>query len=243
MMKLHTFGAAFGLPDPSPFVTKADLLLKMAGVKYEGVVSSPMQAPKGKLPYVEDCETTIADSTFIRFYLEQSYKADFTKGLSEERAAALWAAERYCEGELYFILLASRWLNEENFKRGPAMFFDAIPFPLRGFIKKKVVKEIKDGVHLQGLGRHSEAEQVALVKRGLASLSALLGAQDYFGGKEPVGADATLFGFILGAQCDYFDGPWPELVNAHSNLVAYTKRMLQRFYPEMTTHQEQQQAA
>lgn len=31
---LFTFGPSFGLPDPSPFVMKAELLLKMAGLPY-----------------------------------------------------------------------------------------------------------------------------------------------------------------------------------------------------------------
>ena len=29
MITLESFGPAFGLPDPSPFVTKAEMLLKM----------------------------------------------------------------------------------------------------------------------------------------------------------------------------------------------------------------------
>jgi len=32
MITLYSFGPAFGLPDPSPFVTKAATLLKMAGL-------------------------------------------------------------------------------------------------------------------------------------------------------------------------------------------------------------------
>ena len=33
MITLATFGPAFGLPDPSPFVTKADVLLKISGLR------------------------------------------------------------------------------------------------------------------------------------------------------------------------------------------------------------------
>jgi hypothetical protein len=35
MIALYTFGAYFGFPDGSPFVTKAMLLLKLAGLPYK----------------------------------------------------------------------------------------------------------------------------------------------------------------------------------------------------------------
>ncbi len=34
MITLHTFGPAFGQPDPSPFVMKAMALLKLSGQPY-----------------------------------------------------------------------------------------------------------------------------------------------------------------------------------------------------------------
>ena len=34
MITLYAFGKAFGLPDVSPFVTKVETLLKMAGLEY-----------------------------------------------------------------------------------------------------------------------------------------------------------------------------------------------------------------
>ena len=50
MITLYTFGPRWGLPDPSPFVMKAEVLLKMAGVSYEkSVQPDPRKAPKGKL--------------------------------------------------------------------------------------------------------------------------------------------------------------------------------------------------
>ena len=35
MITLHTFGPAFGLPDPSPFATKGLVLLKMSGLPFK----------------------------------------------------------------------------------------------------------------------------------------------------------------------------------------------------------------
>ena len=34
MITLYTFGPTFGLPDPSPFVTKAEMLLELARLPY-----------------------------------------------------------------------------------------------------------------------------------------------------------------------------------------------------------------
>jgi hypothetical protein len=51
MITLYTFGPYFGLPDGSPFVTKAMLLLKFAGLEYSEDRGGYRKAPKGKLPY------------------------------------------------------------------------------------------------------------------------------------------------------------------------------------------------
>ncbi len=73
MITLYSFGPGFGLPDPSPFVTKAEVLLKMAGLPYRVDTGGFNKAPKGKLPYIEDNGEMIADSTFIRWHLEKKY--------------------------------------------------------------------------------------------------------------------------------------------------------------------------
>src|SRR5215813_744512 len=72
MITLYTFGPAFGLPDPSPFVTKAEVLLKMAGLAYQTDPTGFRRAPKGKLPYIDDDGERIADSTLIRWHLEKN---------------------------------------------------------------------------------------------------------------------------------------------------------------------------
>jgi glutathione S-transferase len=88
MITLYTFGPYFGLPDGSPFVTKAMLLLKLAGLPYKEDRKGYSKAPKGKLPYIEDGGTRIADSTFIRLHIEKKYGSDFDAGLSSEQRAS-----------------------------------------------------------------------------------------------------------------------------------------------------------
>ena len=118
MITLFTFGPSFGLPDGSPFVTKVMLLLKMAGLPYRENRQGLSQAPKGKLPYIDDAGIAVANSTFIRLHIEKKYGFDFDAGLTAEEKAAAWAIEKMCEEHLYLALLAARWLDHGNFARG-----------------------------------------------------------------------------------------------------------------------------
>ena len=127
MITLYTFGPAFGLPDPSPFVTKVEVLLKMAGLAYRTDTTGFRQAPKGKLPYIDDDGEQVADSTLIRWHLENKYRIDFDKGLSTEQRAIAWAFEKMAEDNLYWVLVDARWVDEENFAKGPKNFFRKIP--------------------------------------------------------------------------------------------------------------------
>ena len=71
MVTLYTFGPYFGLPDGSPFVVKAMLLLKFAGLECSENRGGYGKAPKGKLPYINDGGVIVADSTFVRFHIEK----------------------------------------------------------------------------------------------------------------------------------------------------------------------------
>ena len=77
MITLYGFGAGFGLPEISPFVTKTEVQLKMAGLAYRKAKAMPPASPKGQLPYIDDKAETIADSTFIRAHVEGKYGFDF----------------------------------------------------------------------------------------------------------------------------------------------------------------------
>ena len=150
MITLYTFGPAFGLPDPSPFVTKAEVLLKMAGLPYRMDTKGFRKAPKGKLPYIRDGEDIIADSTFIRLHLEKRYNIDFDEGLSPKERGLAWAVEKMCEDHLYWLLVYALWADDANFKRGPAKFFDAAPAPVRPFLKWFIRRRVKQALHGQG---------------------------------------------------------------------------------------------
>ena len=54
-LKLFQFNSAFGARNISPFCFKLETYLRMSGIEHEIVWSgSTRNAPKGKLPYIED---------------------------------------------------------------------------------------------------------------------------------------------------------------------------------------------
>jgi glutathione S-transferase len=170
MITLYTFGPYFGLPDG-----KAMLLLKFAGLEYSEDRGGYGKAPKGKLPYINDDGLIVADSTFIRFHIEKKYGFDFDAGLTPEQRAVAWAAEKMCEEHLYFALVATRWLDDANFAKGPAQFFKTVPMPLRPIVQSLVARKVTKTLKLQGFGRHTRAERDALAIADINALASLLG--------------------------------------------------------------------
>jgi len=232
MITLYTFGPNFGLPDPSPFVMKTEVHLKMAGLAYQCELGGLPNAPKGKLPFIADGGVVVADSVFIRTYLEKTYGLDFDEGLGREQRALAWTVERMVEDHLYWIMVRSRWIPDENFAKGPASFFDGVPEAMRDAVRDQARKDVAGRLYGHGLGRHSEEEIADLAATSLDALATILGDKPYLAGQRPCGADASLFGFLAGVMTPLFDTQVRKAAMAHGNLVAYRDRMMARYYPE-----------
>ena len=99
MITLFAAGAGFGLPEISPYVTKTEVQLMMAGLTYRKTIGSREAAPKGQLPWIEDAAQVIGDSTFIRVHIERRYDVDLDLGLSGKERAQAWAIERMVENQ------------------------------------------------------------------------------------------------------------------------------------------------
>ena len=95
MITLYGFGAGFGLPELSPFVTKTEVQLQLAGLAYRKLPAMPTDSPKGQLPFIDDDGEVVADSTFIRAHIERKYGVDLDEGLTAGERAGGWAVERF----------------------------------------------------------------------------------------------------------------------------------------------------
>lgn len=232
MVKLHVFGPGFGLIDPSPFVAKAHTLLRIAGVPYEPVRGDVRKAPKGKFPVMDDDGEIIADSTFIRLHIEKKYGFDFDAGLTQEQRGYAWAIDKMLEDHLYWPVLSERWLEPENFARGPAHFFNGLPAPLRPLIRRMVVKQVRRNAHGHGMGRHTKDERTYLAGRAITAIAQALGDKPYLMGDKPCGADATVYAFLTASLCETFESDVRGQVKKHANLLAYVQRMQEKYFPE-----------
>ena len=232
MITLYGFGPGFGLPEISPFVTKTEVQLRMAGLAYRKQKAMPNASPKGQLPYIEDEADAIADSTFIRAHIEGKYGFDFDAPLSIQARAQAWAFERMIEHHLYWALVGARWVNPENFVKGPAHFFDAAPAHMREKLREDAQFRVAENYLISGLGRHAPDEDVDLAVRSLLALSVQLGDKPFLMGDTPCGADAAAFGIVAGILTPFFNSSLRERAQQFENLVAYVDRLMGRFYPE-----------
>jgi glutathione S-transferase len=125
-----------------------------------------------------------------------------------------------------------RWIDPENFAKGPAHFADGAPEADRAKLRHDMQAHKATELHAQGLGRHTPQQIAELGTRSIDALSQLLGDKLYLMRQSPSGVDATAFGVLACVLTPFFDTPLRRAVEAHPNLAAYVDRMMRRFYPE-----------
>ncbi|MDE2184785.1 MAG: glutathione S-transferase family protein [Alphaproteobacteria bacterium] len=231
MITLYGSFSAFGLPQASPFVMKTEVQLKMAGLPYRLEPGRPADGPKGKIPYIVEEHHKIGDSTFIRDHIERVHGLDLDRGLTAEMRGRGWAIERMVEDHLYWVIVHDRWMDDANFERGPARFFDALPEAVRDKTRQETRERVRLTLHGQGIGRHARSEITALGRRSVAALAALLGNRAHLLGPEPSAVDATAFAMLASLLTPHFESELRLYAESHGNLVTYCQRMMGEHYP------------
>ncbi len=231
MITLYGSFPAFGLPQASPFVMKTEVQLKMADIPYRVERGRPADGPKGKVPYIVEADHKVGDSTFIREHIEKSYGINLDRGLTPDMRARSWAIERMLEDHLYWAIVHDRWMDDENFAKGPSHFFDTLPSHIREDARADARRHVAETLHGQGLGRHSKEEITALACRSIAALATLLGNKPYLMGPAPSAVDATAFGMIASLLAPIFTSALKSFAERLPNLLAYRDRMMREYYP------------
>jgi glutathione S-transferase len=231
MITLYGSFPAFGLPQASPFVMKTEVQLKMAEIPYRLERGSREDGPKGKVPYIVEADHKVGDSTFIRDHIERNYGIDLDRGLTPDMRARSWAIERMLEDHLYWAIVYDRWMDDDNFAKGPSQFFNTLPMTVRDNARAEARGHVAATLHGQGLGRHSREEIANLACRSIAALGALLGNKAFLMGPAPSAVDATAFGMIASLLAPIFASPLKCFAERLPNLINYRDRMMREYYP------------
>jgi glutathione S-transferase len=232
MITLYQFPPAFGLPNASPFCLKLELYLRMAGLPYRNRYTLELhRAPKGKLPWIDDDGTALADSGLIIDYLKGRYGDTLDRDLTPVQRATALAITRLLEEHLYWTVLHDRWISAEGWKMTRPGFFGAMPWPLRVIVPWVARRGIRAELHGHGMGRHTPEQIHALGVADVDALAELLGDKAFFLGSQATSVDAVAAAFLANIVMVPLESPIKRAAAAHPNLVAYCRRMAQQYFP------------
>ncbi|MCB1689028.1 MAG: glutathione S-transferase family protein [Halioglobus sp.] len=226
MMELVTLPPAFGMRNVSPFCLKVEMLLAALELPY--TVSSekdPRKAPKGKLPFVIVDGKRIADSELIVEYLDETTGGKVFAGLSPQQKGSGVALSRLAEDHLYWLMVASRWLDDAWWPNIVDGFFGFVPGVLRGFVAGLARKQVAKTYNLHGLGRHTLEEQKGFARRDLDALQGAIPMQGFLFSEQPCVFDFTIAAMLAGIY-DNQPATWvTDIANDYPDLRAYAERV------------------
>ena len=223
--------SVWGMPCVSPFGTKVETYLRMAGLAYETRSGDPRRAPKGKIPWIEDAGQRVFDSSDIVDHLKAKYGDPLDGALRPEQRAEALLARRTIEEHLYWCLAYARWIDADGYRHMRGYFQALVPKVIGGLIIDHVIrKKIAAALHAQGVGRHEAADIYRRGGEDLTALSLRLGTQSYYFGEQPSSIDASVYAFTISLWRFPADNPLKRHMATLANLVAYTERMHGRYF-------------
>jgi len=232
-MSIVVYGTlpAWGTPDFSPFVIKLETWLRLAGVPYERARGNPMQAPKGKVPYVDVDGQRMGDSQLILESITRSCGVTLDEGLSPEERGVARAVRRMLEEGTYFISLRLRWLEEDGWALQYPAFKALFPAFVAPIAIPMIRRQVRGSALAQGAGRHTREEVLAMGVADLQAVEGILGERTFLLGDRPRSVDATVYAFLSAIQAH--PGTTPVHDAARSpRLLAYTARIRERYWSE-----------
>jgi glutathione S-transferase len=205
--------------------------LRMVGLEYETVgIPDPRKAPKGKVPFIDDGGTVVADSHFIVEYIAQTYGKRLDAHLSEEQRAVAHAIRVMIEEHLYFAMVYSRFIDDRNWPTSKREFFGSLPPILRALAPRLIRRQVVKSVYGQGTGRHTSAEVYRLAGEDVRALSVCLADKPFFTGDMPVELDATAYGFLAQVFWTPSNPVIKEQCAPLKNLERFCERVRDRYY-------------
>lgn len=236
---LHQFVPPPGMLNFSPFCLKLETWLKLVGLPYQVVaVGDPAEGPKGKAPWIVDATgRSVADSTLVIDHLIRLHGHDPDARLTPRERAVSTAVTALVEERLYFALLWCRWIDPANWQVLKPAYFGDLPEAIRDAVADGSRAGVEATLKTQGLGRHSPEEIAWIGVRDVQALAALLADRPWLAGEHPGTADCTAWAMVVNLLTPMFDHPLRRAAEASPDLLAYYRRGLERWFPDLATAQ------
>jgi glutathione S-transferase len=230
VLTLHTFPGVWGLTSVSPFCTKLETWLRLAGLDYAAKAFNPRTSPKGKAPYVHLDGAYLADSQLVleRLTVERGVRLD--AGLTEAERSRGHALRRMLEEGTYFALCYERWQREEGWATYRRAFRALFPPGLRAVLPTVIRRDMLRALKAQGTGRHAYDVVQAMLRADMGALAAELGDKAFLFGAAPCSFDAVAFAFVEGLAGFPVESEARTFVTSHPALSAYLERMRARCF-------------
>ena len=183
MIILHQTNIEFSGINASPFCQKLHSFLKQHKLLHQVQTALPHHGPYNKMPYVTYQGSPLADSECI---IEQLAK-DFEINIHLTPTARSW--QRTLEEHLYWIMVYSRWMDNDAWKILKRAFFNPVPILFRHWVSSKARTLVRRNLYSQGLGRLSEQQIYQKGETDLKALNAHLTQSKFIGGEVLCHAD------------------------------------------------------
>jgi len=166
----------------------------------------------------------IPDSELILEHLDRKTSGGLTGSLSDAERADGVAFTRLVEDHLYWLMGASRWLDDAWWPHVVSGFFAAFPFPMRQIGSTLARRQVRQTLWLHGLGRHTLEEQKGFARRDLEAIAGKVGSGFLLGEKLSV-YDFAVAGFLAGSL-DNQPATWfSTLAREIPAVAAYAERV------------------
>lgn len=238
MLTLFQLAGAGRCPSLSPSCVKLETWLRMSAIPHRTEPGVMADAPKGKLPYIEDNGERIGDATLILDHLRTRYGIDLDRELGTREKMTSLAFRRLLKEHLYWILLYFRWQPDQGYLAYRdiigAAALPGLPFDERRAVIDSLRPRFVGQLEAQGMGRHAPDEVAALGESDLAAIATLL-ETDFAFGDTPTTLDATVYAMVTNILDVEVPSPLQDAARGLPQLVAHTRRMQARFFPELSS--------
>ncbi len=230
MITLYQPPSAWGAPSLSPFCTKLEAYVRLAGIEYKVRAGHPPKGPTGKVPYIEHEGRRVGDSQLIIEYLKSHFGDPLDGGLTPEQRAQGHCLRKMLEESTYWALVWQRWKDPQGWAVMKPLFPRMLPKGLGFLLIPLISRKLTSTLHAQGTGRHSTEEIYKMAGADLDAASVLLGEKPFLFGPDPTSFDCVLYAFIQGITTF----PAYSTLKTHAlslkNLTDHTQRLHERAF-------------